>query len=107
MSENPPSNGTETSDAAAESMRPCAAKIRQRVLKYIESQGLRGATCDEAEVATGLSHQTCSARFNELNKKTDQHGLEIVWSGATRPTRSGRLARIYVARSVYAKAKGA
>ncbi len=58
-----------------------------------------GPTCDEAEVLTGLPHQSCSARFTGLKDKG-----RIVWRhdpekpGNTplrRPTRSGRGARVW------------
>ncbi len=50
-----------------------------------------GFTCDEAEVALGLTHQACSARFTELKKD-----LAIVPTGLRRPTRTGRYAKVYV-----------
>jgi hypothetical protein len=64
------------------------------VLAYIESCGERGATCDEAELALGMSHQTASARISEMSRRF----LTICDSGVTRPTRSGRAAIVYVAR---------
>jgi DNA-binding Lrp family transcriptional regulator len=84
-----PHNGTDTSRDAAESMRPHVSEIEQRVLAFVK---LRARTCEELEEATGLSHQTASARLKGLADK----GL-IKDSGARRPTRSGRAARVYVA----------
>jgi hypothetical protein len=63
------------------------------VLDYITSRGTFGATCDEAELALGLAHQTCSARFNQLRVELGK----IRDSGERRPTRSGRKAAVYVA----------
>ncbi len=88
----PPYNGTDTSEAAAESIRERAPLLRQRVLNHIAAQP-EGATCDEVEVATGLPHQTASARINELHRA----GL-IVDSGERRRTRSGRTAKVWTAR---------
>lgn len=61
------------------------------VLSFVQGRGLRGATCDEAEVHLGLRHQTSSARFTALNKRGD-----IVDSGRRRPTRSGRKAIVWI-----------
>lgn len=85
--------GTDTSAAAAESMKTKAPLLRERVLESIKARHSEGMTCDEAEVALGLSHQTCSARFNELVNL-----CAIVDSGNRRPTRSGRKAIVYVVR---------
>lgn len=37
-----------------------------RILAHIQRCGAAGCTCDEVEVAFGLSHQTASARINGL-----------------------------------------
>lgn len=79
-----------TSDQARASIAPCAAHLRARVLTYITSQGNRGATCDEAEAALGLSHQTTSARLRELAIASSVMDL-----GERRPTRSGRSAVVW------------
>ena len=86
--------GTDTSAAAAESARTKAPFLREQVRAAVAAHP-EGMTCDEAEVALGLSHQTCSARFNELVGRS-----EIVDSGNRRPTRSGRKAIVYVVRHV-------
>ncbi len=65
--------------------------IRAKIIAYIESQGLYGATSDEVELALGLTHQTASARLTEA-KKQDR----LVLNG-TRKTRSGRNAGVLVA----------
>lgn len=78
-----------TSQDAAESID--AASIRFRVFGVIAGQGLNGATCDEVEIALTLAHQTVSARFWELVRKQ-----QIFPTWATRLTRSGRRARVYV-----------
>ena len=81
--------GSDTSMAASISMSPHAKSLRLQVLTYIFNQ--RNATCDEVEVALRLRHQTASARIRELVI----FGM-LVDSGARRPTRSGRQARVYV-----------
>lgn len=92
-----PHNGTDTSIDAAESHTPEDAKnLRARVYALIATRSstsgkLVGVTSDEAEAELELSHQTCSARFNELRNR----GL-IVDSGERRKTRSGRNAAVYV-----------
>ncbi len=77
-----------TSRAAYESIKELRSTICKKVLKHIRDTG--GATCDETEQALGLSHQTCSARFNDLHKLGRIH-----ISRRKRPTRSGRMANVY------------
>lgn len=79
---------SDTSRDAAESMRDHVARLEGRVLAAIEKAG--GATCDEVEVATGLAHQTASARVNGLMRKG-----RIYDSGERRKTRSGRNAAVW------------
>ncbi len=75
-----------TQDAAyAEAPLGLAAKV----LEYIK---LRPSTCDECEAALGLTHQTCSARINELVARG------VIVANGSRKTRSGRLARIWEVR---------
>ena len=82
----------DTSREAAESLTDMTlGRLRRMVLTSIQRAGLRGMTCDEVEVSLGLSHQTCSARVNELA------GIDLIKIIGKRPTRSGRNARIYQA----------
>lgn len=84
--------GSPTSKAAAESLQGVAVtKMRRKMLEYIAGQGNHGSTCDQAEVALGMSHQTASARIYDLHKMG-----AIVDSGMTRLTRSKRKAVVYV-----------
>lgn len=87
---DPPYSSPDTSKEAAESLStPTLSKLRRMVLTRIQESGTKGMTCDALEVALNLSHQTCSARVNELE------GIGYIkWEGK-RPTRSGRNARIY------------
>lgn len=83
---------SDTSEAAAESMEGEASSLRALVLQFIRESREYGSTCDEAEERLSLRHQTASARIRELvlrNRVTD--------SGRRRPTRSGRMAVVYVA----------
>lgn len=72
-----------------------AASDRARILDYLRSRGIDGASCDETERALGMSHQTCSARFRDLSRPGVE---EIVPSGEVRPTASGRRAMVWVVR---------
>ena len=93
----PFARGSETSRQAAISIQADTNRLRKRVLHYIDRNLGYGATCDEVEVESGLSHQTCSARFRELAQrgqiipKVDSEGKPV-----TRKTRSGRAAQVWV-----------
>lgn len=63
--------------------------IKERIYTIILNFG--GATCEEVEKRTKLSHQTVSARITELVKE-----LKIKDSGIRRKTKSGRNARVYI-----------
>ena len=88
-----PTNGTDTSYEAAESMEDSVATLRDRVLDLLRAY-TDGLTTDEIEQRLGLNHQTASPRVWELHKR----GL-IGDSGKRRKTRSGRQARVYRALS--------
>ena len=75
-----------------------AATDRERVFRCIEYR--RDATCDEAEKFLNMPHQTCSARFRELEKAG-----RIVKTERTRPTRTGCQARVYIVTPKPAKQK--
>lgn len=81
--------GSDTSEDAAASMEHLTSTIRGRVYARIRQHG---ATCDEIEQELGLTHQTASARVNELRNR----GF-IEDSKARRKTRSGRNAVVYIA----------
>lgn len=87
-----PAGKVDTSQAAFERVaRFARTGDQRRVLRYIYESAGMGATCDEAEVALGLSHQTASARYNDLMRA----GL-ITRGGWQRPTRTGSKAHVYV-----------
>ncbi len=79
---------SDTSRAAARSIEPSLQKLERLVILAITAAG--GATSDEIEQATGLSHQCASARCSILK----QRGV-IRDSGLRRRTRSGRNAAVY------------
>lgn len=83
--------GSATSEAAAASVVKALGRLELRVLTKIQDQGLFGATDDELEQLTGLSHQTASARRRTLVLRG-----QIKDSGVTRTTRSGRQAVVWV-----------
>ena len=83
--------GSSTSVAAARSITGAVGRLQALVLEVLVARGNIGATDDELEVRLGLKHQTVSARRRELVLK----GLARN-SGATRPTRSGRPAAVWV-----------
>ena len=92
---NPPHSGPPTSQAAAEAIRPNAATLRARVLRYIEARGERGATDEEIQNNLGMAGNTQRPRRKELQEA----GL-IRDSGRTRKTSSGREAVVWVAQEI-------
>ncbi len=54
---------------------------------WIKTSG--DATCDEVELALGMNHQTCSARFSELKRDG------LIEPTVKRKTRSGCLAQAW------------
>ena len=87
----PHARGSDTSRAAAESMRPKINQLQSMVLGAIRESGPTGLTCDQSEVDLGLRHQTASARIKELS----QMGY-IIDSEMRRYTRSGRRAVVWI-----------
>lgn len=87
-----PSNGVDTSEAAAESLSAIAETLTERVYHYVASKGEEGATCDEVEIAMSLRHQTASSRLWDLEGKR-----LLRKTTDTRKARSGRMVRIYIA----------
>jgi hypothetical protein len=88
-----PHNGVSTSIEAAESIRPHRKRLKTMVLDFIRNRGTIGATDWEIEQHLQLSHQTASARRNELVKdggvyrshekrKTGSGRNAIVWKAA-------------------------
>jgi hypothetical protein len=72
--------------------------LQLKVFDLIRLAGWEGKTCDEMEAETGLTHQSCSARVNELvNWKENGKSKPLIERrGITRKTRAGRGAGVYV-----------
>jgi hypothetical protein len=87
-----PYSDGDTSKAAAKEIAPVVGKLRRSVLAKVVEAGSGGLTCDEVEQLLVLSHQTASARLNELAGAS-----VIVDSGTRRLTRSRRKAIVWVA----------
>lgn len=81
--------GNPESAAAHASIADDKTRILRMVVDHVTSRGVHGATCDEIEQATGLSHQTASARCTEAVAR----GL-LVRTALRRETRSGRKAAV-------------
>lgn len=81
-----------TSKAAALSHSPQRAEaMRVKVARYIADTEREGTISDKVEAALGMSHQTCSARVNDLEY------VNIIYkTPRSIKTRTGRPARVYV-----------
>lgn len=89
----PPSvRGSDTSEAAADSVKHDAKHLRAACYVHVLASGDVGVTCDEVEVIMNGRHQTISPRIRELVSEG-----RIIDSGRRRKTRSGRNATIYIA----------
>lgn len=89
----PPTNGTPTSNAAAERIEPATGTLRRLVLDYVRQCGEIGATDEEMQHALEMNPSTQRPRRQELEKLGYIRRID----GFTRPTRSGRSAVIFVA----------
>jgi predicted transcriptional regulator len=83
----------DTSVEAAEEIDASAPQLRARVRFHIYQAQLNGHTCDEIEELLSMRHQTASARIRELELMGS-----IIKTERKRPTRSGRNARVYIAK---------
>lgn len=86
--------GNEHSKKANEIAHKYKIGARQRILEELGNtswHGELGLSCEEIEDATGLSHQSCSARCSELRREGK---IKIV---GERKTRSGAMAAVYQA----------
>ena len=72
--------------------------LQLKVYDLIRLAGWEGKTTDEIEAETGLTHQSCSARVNELANWQENGKPKplIERRGITRKTRAGRGAGVYV-----------
>jgi len=92
---------SDTSRAAAASMKPHTPYLRDRIMRLFDDRmpteydvvvhGRQiGWTCDEIETELGASHQTVSPRVYELARSG-----AIVDSGERRKTKTGRKATVW------------
>lgn len=86
----PPRGPADTQLEAHERMKPRAATVRARVLKFLVERGMTGATDQEVQQALGLSSQSEGPRRIELMRAG-----HVVDSGQRRRTRSGRAAIVW------------
>ena len=92
-------NGPKTSKDAAKSAESFAGAQCRMVYDYIASQGEHGATDKETQAALGLSSDSQVPRRWTLHRAG-----QVVDSGRTRPTPSGRAAIVWVAAAFAVKA---
>lgn len=85
-----PHSGSDTSRAAAESMRPHAGSLRRKVCEYIADQLMQGATDEQIQDALQMPASTERPRRGELVER----GF-VIDLGVRRPTRSGRSAIVW------------
>lgn len=86
---------SDTSRAAAESIRPSAANLREKVLGAITLAGMTGMSDEDIANFTGMNPSTARPRRCELAEV----GL-IVDLGERRKTASGRSCVVWFAKSV-------
>jgi hypothetical protein len=83
--------GNPESEAAHEDTKKHKSRDFARIIAYAKSRGDRGMTDDEAQAATSMQHQTCSARCSDLRK-----AAVLIRTNERRMTRSGSWARVCV-----------
>ena len=88
----PAQQHSETSVAAAESIRPDTNRLRAVVLDAIRRAGADGLTDEEGIAATGIVAST----YRQRRVECVQAG-KVIDSGKTRKTASGRNAVVWVA----------
>lgn len=89
----PAQRHSETSVAASDSVRECAGTLRARVYALLVTCSWQGATDEEMQTALGMNPSTQRPRRIELVKAG-----RAVDTGRKRPTKSGRMAVIWMAR---------
>lgn len=90
-SEPPAQRHSQTSVDAAESIRPNAETLRRKVLDFIVSQGVNGATDEEIQVALSMGGSTERPRRVELVAAGMVKDI-----GTMRQTSTGRKATVWV-----------
>lgn len=92
----PATNGTPTSNAAAERIEPTAGTLRRSILDYLRECGAQGATDEQIQFALNMSANTERPRRQEL----EALGW-VVRTNRTRKTRSNRDALVFVAMELH------
>lgn len=87
-----PYSDDETSKDAAESVKPIVRGQALQILEYLVSKGTVGATQEELETALSISGNSLRPRL----KWMEEQGF-VYRSGLTRPTRSKRQAKVWLA----------
>lgn len=88
-----PHNKTATSEAAALEIEPQRGTLQWEVWRFVKQRGAYGATRQEISAGTGIAENTVRPRVNELLALGP-----LVETDETRPTTSGRQARVLRAR---------
>lgn len=86
-----PHNGTVTSIAAAESMRPHVQTLRRKVCEFIAQAGAKGCTDEEIQIGLDMNPSTERPRRGEIWA----FGLITDSMGEKRATKSGRSAVVW------------
>jgi hypothetical protein len=95
---------SDTSRAAARFIEPRLGRLEKVVYDYIKAQP-DGATCEDVEKATGMKHQTASARISGIGDGSKKHpekypGKKLIYdTGQTRQTDSGIPASVWKAKT--------
>lgn len=88
----PATNGTPTSNAAAERIEPMTGTLRRKMLDYLRTCGDAGATDEQIQFACSINANTERPRRQEL----EAMGW-VVRTTRTRKTKSNRDAVVFVA----------
>jgi hypothetical protein len=84
---------SDTRNAAHDRVQPTKSEVWARILSFAASQGTVGLTADELADLWQCSHNHVAPRISELYDSGD-----LVVTDERRPTRTGCLARVYVAK---------
>jgi predicted ArsR family transcriptional regulator len=87
MTEPRAHKGVATSEAAANSMRKCSGPMQIAIMRYIDRKS--SATYDEICRDLNMEKPTSAGRLNDLTN------AGFITSSGTRPTRSGRPAKVH------------
>lgn len=85
---------SDTSKSAAVAIVSDRNALRKQVYDFIKSKGLNGATDEEIQDGLGMNPSTQRPRRVELWNK----GSVLLAADMKRPTKSGRLAQVWVAK---------